>query len=344
MKLRKQSFYRALKIIFGICIIVVLLRMIDINTAIELLSKVSVPFFAIVVFICTFDKVFMALKWNFLLRVFRIQVPFWVPIIAYLRGKVFVLVTPLGLGMDAYKTYYLKEHNVPVIKTVSSILIERSLGAVSSLAVVSLLLPLSLHKLQIPFQNLLIIGGFLSFIGISVVVILLIKMSHKFKNISSSKILPKKIGNKLHELIEVIEIAKDKKIYIWYYFLLSIVEKLFYGTAIYFSALSIGIHYIDYLYVISATPLLALLERLPFSFSSVGLREGLFVVLLKPYISDPTIPVTVALVLRFAEIVMMFLCSLLWLGRYDGKTYREKMLSINDEMKYFKKGSLKENI
>ena len=97
------------------------------------------------------------------------------------------------------------------------------------------------------------------------------------------------------------------------YYFASITEKLFYGTAIFLSARAVNIESVDYSYIIGATPLLALLERIPISFAAIGVREGLFVALFKPYFSDPAIPISIALVLRAVEIILIGLCFLLWI-------------------------------
>ena len=89
---------------------------------------------------------------------------------------------------------------------------------------------------------------------------------------------------------------------------------------------------IEFLYIISAMPLLALLERLPVSIAAIGVREGLIVVLLAPYHLDPAIAVAVALVVRLGEMAMVLLCLFLWLGKHDPDNYKEGLVSISEEV------------
>ena len=96
--------------------------------------------------------------------------------------------------------------------------------------------------------------------------------------------------------------------------------------------MALGLNQIDYLYIIASTPLLALLERLPVSISAIGVKEGLYVVLLAPYHIDPAVAIAVALVSRLAEIVMVILCSFLWLGRHDPDNFKQGLLSVSDEI------------
>jgi uncharacterized protein (TIRG00374 family) len=320
-------------VVFVAGVLFVLYKIIDVRTVIALFSGISILFFAITVFICTFDKIFMGIKWNLLLRFFDVKVPLFVPIIAYLRGKVFYLFTPLGLGMDAYKAYYLKEYDAPVSQVVLSIFVERVLGAISSISIILILLHFSLGQINLPHANMITAAGIMVFIGQLIFIYALIHYSDKLKKVLSFDGLTGKFGIKIHDFIHTVKTADGERKKIWYYYLLSLIEKIFYGTAIYFSAKAIGVTSIDYMYIVSATPLLALLERLPFSFSSIGLREGLVVVLFNPFVLDPSVSITIALTLRLAEITMMIFCSLLWLGRYDGASFRKKIYSVNNEIK-----------
>ena len=69
---------------------------------------------------------------------------------------------------------------------------------------------------------------------------------------------------------------KQERRNVWYFYFLSIVEKIAYGSALYFSARAIGLTELDYIYVIAATPVLALLERLPISISLEARPAELF--------------------------------------------------------------------
>ena len=78
-----------------------------------------------------------------------------------------------------------------------------------------------------------------------------------------------------------------------------------------------GYHELNYLYIISATPLMALLERLPVSISGIGLREGFMVLLLSPAGLGVTPAISIALVVRFAEIVLIILLAGVWFIKKD---------------------------
>ncbi len=153
IEINKNYILKVLKVVFLIGIIVFLVKIIDFNAMVDLFSKMAIPFFALTVFICILDKAFMGIKWNWLLSVFNVNVPFWAPVVAYLRAKVINLVTPSSVGTDAYKTLYIKKFGNPLMPILSSIFIERLIGAISSLAIVTVLIYFPLKKIGLPHSR-----------------------------------------------------------------------------------------------------------------------------------------------------------------------------------------------
>lgn len=304
----------------------------DTDQAINVLKKITPLMFIPVVSICFLDKVVMGAKWNILLKVFDVNVPYTVPVIANLRAKVFQFFTPTSLTEDIYKIYFLKKTGAAVINIVSSIFVERFLGAMSSLAIISLLLFYSIDLLKLPDKQTIVALGYLAFFVICVFIYLLMRMACKTKARFKTRFIPNRVKIKLNEFIKVLSYIKGQEKKVWFYFLMSIFEKISYGSAIYFSAKALGLEQVEFLYLIATTPLLALLERLPISISAIGVREGLFVVLLAPYNLDPAISVAVALVVRLAEMAMVILCLFLWLGKHDSSNYQQELEIVSDDL------------
>ena len=96
------------------------------------------------------------------------------------------------------------------------------------------------------------------------------------------------------------------------YFALSIAEKTAYGLCVYFSARALGLTEPGPLLIIAIAPIVALLERLPVSMSGIGIREGLFVILFAPFYDDITIPITISLVFRAAQMTQILIFLMTW--------------------------------
>ena len=327
--MKSKKLARIAKITFILVVFYILWKVIDFDKMTGLLKHISIYYFGIVVLVCFLDKVMMGYKWNYLLKVFGIHVPFSAPIIANLRAKVFQLFTPTSIGEDVYKAFYIRQSGAALAPTVASIIVERFLGILSSLAVIMLLLHFPMIHFGIPHVKWISVAGIFGFFVLIGIMYALIRFSGRLNNFDSMSWMSAKIRDKIDRLLKPMSMISHDHRRVWIFYGLSILEKIAYGTAIYFAAAAIGPKELSYVYIISATPLLALLERLPISISAIGLREGMMVVLLSSYFQDPTIPVTISLTLRAAEMLMTILCLFLWIGRHDGDSYKERIKEID---------------
>ena len=147
-----------------------LIYTVDVDLTVSLLKNLSIGYFILVVLLHFCDKIFMGLKWNFLLKAFEIKIPIRLPVLAYLRSRVLNFVIPAGIDIDAYKVYYIKKFTNRITETIASVLTERLIGAISSLSFISLFIyfPSKYHN----FKGLYIITamGFIAFSIISIAV------------------------------------------------------------------------------------------------------------------------------------------------------------------------------
>ncbi len=303
---------------------------------VQTFQNVSIGYFIVVFLLIIADKIIMGLKWNILLRLYDVKVPYYVPVIAYLKGRVFPVFTPSNIGIDVYKVYYVRKYNNSLSKIVSSIFIERFIGMLSSLAMISLMLSFSLRLFDIPYKEVLIGAGYFLFITITFFIFFIIPKGRSLQLTRKIKFLPVTFYRKINDFLSSLSLIKEKRIYILLYYLISVFEKVSYGLVIYFCSRSLGILDIDFLFIIAATPLVALLERIPISFSALGVREGLIVFLLKPYIESSELSFSVALVLRLAEILTILLSLILWVRRDRPAKYLNEIQSVGDEVSSLK--------
>ena len=77
-------------------------------------------------------------------------------------------------------------------------------------------------------------------------------------------------------------------------------------------AKALGAEHTPLYYLVVATPVLALLERIPISISTIGIREGLMVALLAPLGVPVAEAIAIALMLRAAETTQILLMIFVW--------------------------------
>ena len=305
--------------------------LIDVTQFIELLSQISIPYFLLLVFIVIFDQALMGAKWNILLYVFKVDVPFWVPVLAYLRGRIFTLVAPTTIGIDAYKLYCVRKYHKKTSAIISSIVMERSFGILSSLAIVLLLLPFSIHVFDFPYKDYVIIISISGFISLCMV----LHFIQTYANLALKIRLPRFFPEKIHSLLDafVTNLAKlnHGRLQVWIYFALSIAEKTIYGLCVYFSVKAIGLTEPGPLLIIAVAPVVALLEKLPISVSAIGVREGLFVILFAPFYDDITIPLTISLVFRAAQITQILIFLIPWLISWKPQAIEKEFHQVETE-------------
>ena len=337
--LSKKKILIIIKISFISFICVLLYKMLDWKQVSETFLNVSIVYFVIVFSVHMGDKIIMGLKWNILLKLYNVNVPCYVPIIAYLKGRIFPIFTPSNIGIDVYKAYYLKKYNNSLSNIVSSIFIERFIGMLSSLAMISLMLPFAINLFDIPYKKTFVVLGYLLFFIITVFIIYIIPKGKNIKLKRHLKFLPVSSYEKINKFFFSLSLIKEKRAYILIYYFASIAEKALYGIAIYFCTRSLGLAEIDIMFIVAAAPLVSLLERLPISFSALGLREGLIVFLLKPYIKSSDISFSVSLVLRLAELLSILPSLILWIKRDPYNKYNDEIQSVTKGMSYIKKSA-----
>ncbi|MGI9287119.1 MAG: lysylphosphatidylglycerol synthase transmembrane domain-containing protein, partial [Pseudomonadales bacterium] len=302
MTTKKSYKKKLLQASVSLALVVLLLQFIDLRSVFFMLKDAHLFWFFVGVVIVFADQVFMGLKWNLLLKALGVSVSAYVPIIAYLRGRAFKYIVPSTLGVDAYKTFYLKRYHESTGEIVTSIVIERFFGIISSLMLVALLLYFFVKPLQLPIDNFLLPLSLALCLSSLLCLYLLIRNIEPFARWPMWGKLPHKLKEFITPLFENLTVIHSRPKTIYQYVALSVVEKLFFGFTIYCCALSLGMAESSLFYIVAATPVLALLERIPISVSAIGLREGLFVAMFSPLGVPPSEAIAVALMLRAIEI------------------------------------------
>lgn len=321
-----------LKVLFITVALIYLASLIDLEQLVGLLTKISIPLFLVAVLIVTFDQAFMGVKWTFLLHIFHVNVPYRVPVMAYLKGRIFSFVAPSSLGIDAYKIYCVRQYCPKTSPILSSIVVERTFGLLSSIAIILIMLPLCIDVLPFDYKE------YITLISVSGLLVLCLSLHliQTYADIVLKLKFPVFFPNKAHELLDIfvknLALVKEGRKQVWLYFILSIVEKTSYGAAVYFCSRSLGLEEPGLLLMIGVAPIVALLERLPISVSGIGIREGLFVLLFAPFYDDPTVPLAVSLVLRLAEMVQMVVFMLTWFTGGNKKVIQSEIRSIEENV------------
>lgn len=272
---KRQRFW--LQLIVSMVLLGVLLYFLDFQEAKEVLSRVE-PFHILLLFtLYAGDRVLMAFKWNMLLKVHDNHFSFWDSVKLYYVSTFMGFLLPLGgVGPDIVRLYKIKEKGVPAKVGIASILVERVLGLMATLAFTIIGGIVLLHYLVNdelePVIQWIIVG---TVAGVGLVLLAIFNDKTRTAIFSRVKLLkhPKITG-----FMESLAKYKSHKPVLGSFLVLSLIENLFPVTAILVAGTALGAP-ITFWYCLAVVPVATVLERLPISFGGIGLREGSFIVL-----------------------------------------------------------------
>ena len=280
-----------------------------------ILAGAALPLVLMTLVIHTLDTVVMAVKWRWLLQAFQVNVSVWVTLGAYFRGRVFTLIVPSILGIDSYRAFSIWRRGHAMGPVASSILVERTLGALSSLMFLAALLPWAVQVISVPHPEIVGSLGLLAFFAGLVLMYSALGNIDRLPSTLALPMAPAKVNRALTQFLAAVRATKNQRPRIYAYFLASILEKAAYGFVVYYAAGAVGVE-LRLIDVVSTATVVALLERLPISFAALGVREGLIVGLFHLLGISATEAVATGVLLRAVEMTVTVASGLLWfMGR-----------------------------
>ncbi len=125
---------RLLPIVFSAVLLTVLLIWMDPRRLIPILASADLRWMAAALALVTLNRVYMAAKWNLLLRARSVHIGWWDAIRAYYVSTFLGVFLPPTVGADIARTLLVRRDSVPTVEVVASILVERLIGLLSLLA------------------------------------------------------------------------------------------------------------------------------------------------------------------------------------------------------------------
>ncbi len=271
MKSRLKTY--GLRLLISLLLISFLIRFVNQKELTHLLSNLYWPYLLGYFALNFLDRLIMAAKWKILLEAKEIPCSWAKLIRVYFKGTLLGNLLPTSLGGDAVRAYELSKNSKAGVDVISSIIMERFLGFLSSAVMALMVIPLLFFFVpDFPGTLLWLLGIFLS-AGILSLVLLMrgdgpaaltnllarFPWAAKVAQVSSSFILyrtqPKALG----------------KFFLW-----SFGEQLLPILTMYFLILALGLP-LPFYYLVPIIPLTQFFARIPISLSGFGIQEGLFI-------------------------------------------------------------------
>ncbi|MGB8319315.1 MAG: lysylphosphatidylglycerol synthase transmembrane domain-containing protein [Ignavibacteriaceae bacterium] len=314
-----------LQVIVSLIVLFVVLKWIDPGKLIPVLKEINYNLLIISFFILTIDRILMAFKWNILLRAKNIRISLFEITKIYYMSNFTGLILPSTIGSDLIRTHFVVKRKNAAPDVVSSIIIERIIGLIALLIYVLFSIPLLIQIFQnanLNSNRLILLVIALTLISILTFLLtfndkILNFLKESLKKFNNKKLLSK-ISSILQKFILSYQDYKDKKLILFFFFLLTLLE-IFIGICInYFVALSFGVN-IELTFFIAYVPIMMLLVRIPISLNGFGVNEGGAAFFLAMVGIPKIIGFSIALVEHFVNIIGILPGAFFYIFERDSK-------------------------
>lgn len=311
----------------GLIILFVISRTIDIRESLEHLKGANLFYLFLCGALLNIDRFFMAFKWGLLIKN-RGNIPFLPLVKSYYLSSAMSSIVPPTVGEDIVRGISVTKDGLDKECVLSSIFAERLLGTLSMFLLSSLtLFMLSWYH---PETNLIL---FYTAVGLLVLMALIILLTLYIPFELLIKWFPfLRTSGRLVSLIKESYMTYQSyghaKALVFLFIFLSVIENCFVVLGIYWIGLAIGteVRFVDMLLTV---PAITLFSKIPITFGSIGVQEGIFVKLLATVGVLPSQAFTISILGRLVNIVAVLpvlICLYIW---GNGKKNRRQIRGVN---------------
>jgi uncharacterized protein (TIRG00374 family) len=272
-----------LRIALSIALVVVLFTyVVDGHEVLRVLHRFETKYLVLALIVVTLDRVLMTYKWILLLRAQGYRLPLLQGVMIYCTSMVWGLALPATVGADAIRAVMVTKRGFNGTDVVTSIVIERMVGFVLSLALglVSLAVLRGLGVLDARFDIALYLGVAM-LIGVTALMISALNETLVSEVVAQlpRAVRDSKIMSYLDRFAAAYRSLGGARSTIAQFSALTVLEQLFSVILPWTLAKGLGVD-VDLLLMLGVLPISTLISRLPISFDGLGVYEAVFVGLL----------------------------------------------------------------
>lgn len=295
---RKNLFY-IIRLFIAITLLWYLFTLINFSEFLETIKNIKIWPLIIIVLMYPLNIYISTLKWSSILEFYKIIRSKLELFYLYLVSGFLNNFLPTSIGGDSYKYLYLQKKYPTLNKEIlSSIILERGIGFFALFAINIILIPcfagIILNQPIFLGIELLIAAVFL------LIIILLCQKSKTVKYLEKINIKIK-LFQKFKNFVKTLASIDNKKVLInsFFYSVIFIILSAFSAFLLFYA---LGIQ-VNILYIILAYSIINIFGALPISLNSIGITEGLFVLLFGFYGIETEISLAAAVIARILLII-----------------------------------------
>lgn len=287
------------RLLVSILLFLFLLRFVNQKELALLLKNLSWPYLIGYFGLNFLDRLIMAYKWKILLEAKEISCSWKKLIMVYFKGTFLGNLLPTTLGGDAVRAYELSKNTKTGVDVISSIIMERFIGFLSSALLALMVIPLLFFFVP-DFPRVLLFVLVLFFSAGILFLVLLMRGwgSPKIKNLLAR--LP--WAGKISQITSSFVLYRHQPKALGKFFLWSFGEQLMPILTIYCLVLTLGLS-VPFYYLLPVIPIAQFFARIPISLSGFGIQEGLFITLFSFFGISATVAFTLGLASNLGNIL-----------------------------------------
>jgi glycosyltransferase 2 family protein len=302
-----------LKVFLSLALLGVVVYLVDFRKAVDTLLNLNPWYLLPYAALYFLDRALMAYKWNILLVVLKVQVPFLILFRACSVAPLVGMVLPATIGGDAFRVYSLARHKLSAQAVLASIVVERIIGFCASLLLAAISLGLVFYLMRDQWTQFAGLGWLLLLLTALTVVAVMLSQGLQGRWVKgiADRFSRYPLVSKLYAFWAKFWEFRNHRGAIAVVFGWTFLEQLVPvgWNFLLVEALHMDVSFLELLAVI---PLIILAIRLPISFEGIGVQEGLYIGLL----ALVGIPPAQALILSTATRIMNAVCALPWAIHY----------------------------
>ncbi len=297
----RKTVFLLIRIIISIGILSFLLRQIDLNKLIGIVSHAQITSLILAFLLALLMYAIWFLRWEMLLAGLGLNLPFSLIFKSFCLGFFSNLFFPSTMGGDIVRSIDLGLRTQKPRQVIASVILDRISGY-SALVTVALLALLFAHRIITHIAIFFTFGIFL-FLLVGILAILfnnfLFSKSRRFLRFFG------RAGEALADLHYEIYNFRNQKRLIIKNFALSLIMQLIFSLSAYFISLALGTR-ISLIYFFILVPIISCISMLPVSIAGLGLREASSMY----FFTKVGMSGEVALALAFLSFLFIFLFGL----------------------------------
>jgi glycosyltransferase 2 family protein len=268
------------------------------------LSRADVYLVLVLMAILTADRAVMTIKWLWLLKAQRMELPFMKGLHIYCVSSFWGQVLPMTLGADVVRVFMTTRSKQGVNTVVATIAIERMVGFIASLlmGVCGLVVLGGVVELDARFEQVWWIAlGMIAAVTVAFSASFSQLLFDLFYRFVPGFLARTRVFARFKEMHRTYLEYRRHGGVLFNFTLLTAAEQLVPIIYIWTAAAALGIK-LDFLVAVGIVPLATLITRIPVSVAGLGVLEGAFMVLMPLGGVSPVDAVSIALLDRVAQL------------------------------------------